>query len=155
MREMSKWWPRVYTSSLLAASFGGSPTLIWPWEGSNYPSRSCNGRNRPQWPKLKKKQGQQLGMNNPEMLETWRIKLIGTFSSNQKIAALKHTKYPDLQSTKNNLTRNSSLVPLLAWNTWCKFSVHLSPGLFSDPHTIRHNFPRMLLGRAHFQPYYK
>ena len=33
---------------------GVSPTLIWPWEGPNYPSRSCNGRNRPKGPKLKK-----------------------------------------------------------------------------------------------------
>ena len=34
---------------------GGSPTLIWPWEGRNYPSRPCNGRDRPKGSKLKKK----------------------------------------------------------------------------------------------------
>ena len=32
---------------------GGSPTSIWPWEGSNYPSRSCNGPNGPKGPKFK------------------------------------------------------------------------------------------------------
>ena len=32
---------------------GGSPTFIWPWEGSNYPSRSCNGPNGPKGPKFK------------------------------------------------------------------------------------------------------
>ena len=33
---------------------GGSPTLIWPREGSNYPSRSCNDFDGPTGPKLKK-----------------------------------------------------------------------------------------------------
>ena len=32
---------------------GGSPTFIWPWEGSNYPSQSCNGPNGPKGPKFK------------------------------------------------------------------------------------------------------
>ena len=31
---------------------GGSPTFVWPWEESNYPSRSCNGPNGPKGPKL-------------------------------------------------------------------------------------------------------
>ena len=35
---------------------GGSPTLIWPLEGSSYPSRSCNGTIGPKRSKLKKKQ---------------------------------------------------------------------------------------------------
>ena len=34
---------------------GGSPTLIWPWEGFSHPSRSCNGSNGPKGPKLKNK----------------------------------------------------------------------------------------------------
>ena len=36
---------------------GGSSTLIWPREGSNCPSWSCNGPNGPKGPKLKQKQG--------------------------------------------------------------------------------------------------
>ena len=38
------------TLGLLAAFFGGLPTLIWPWEESNYPSRSCNGLDGPKGP---------------------------------------------------------------------------------------------------------
>ena len=38
--------------------------LIWPWEGSNYPSRSCNGPNGPKGPKFEqnktKKHGSQM-----------------------------------------------------------------------------------------------
>ena len=30
------------------------PTLIWHWEGSNYPSWSCNGHNGPKGAKFKK-----------------------------------------------------------------------------------------------------
>ena len=33
---------------------GGSLTLIWPWEGSDDPFRSCNGPNGPKGSKLKK-----------------------------------------------------------------------------------------------------
>ena len=40
---------------------GGSPTFIWPWEGSNYPSRSCNGPNGPKGPKFKQNKNKQHG----------------------------------------------------------------------------------------------
>ena len=43
-----------YSLGLSAVFLGGSPTLIWPWQGSNYPSRSCNGPNGPKGPKFKK-----------------------------------------------------------------------------------------------------
>ena len=33
---------------------GGLPTLVWPWEGSNYPSWFCNGPNWQKGPKFKK-----------------------------------------------------------------------------------------------------
>ena len=46
------FWP---FSGLLTAFLGGSPTVIWPWEGFNYPSQYCNGRTRPKGPKFKKK----------------------------------------------------------------------------------------------------
>ena len=40
---------------------GGPPTFIWPWEGSNYPSRSCNGPNGPKGPKFKQNKNKQHG----------------------------------------------------------------------------------------------
>ena len=40
-------WP------LKATFFRWFAHLIWPWEGSNYPFRSCNGPNGPKGPKFK------------------------------------------------------------------------------------------------------
>ena len=56
------WSLNTYVSSsltvipgLLATFFWVvCPSLFWPLEGSNYPSRSCNGPNGPKGPKLKK-----------------------------------------------------------------------------------------------------
>ena len=36
---------------------GGSPTFVVALGGLNYPSRPCNGRNRPEGPKFKKRLG--------------------------------------------------------------------------------------------------
>ena len=48
---------RSHAESLLALCLLFSvvrPPVIWPWEGSNYPSRSCNGLHGPKGPKFKK-----------------------------------------------------------------------------------------------------
>ena len=51
--------PEMRANALLLALWllflSGSLTLIWPWEGSYYPSGSCNGCNRPKGPKFKEK----------------------------------------------------------------------------------------------------
>ena len=40
---------------LISATFSQvvRPPLLWPWDGSNYPSRSCNGPDEPKGPKYK------------------------------------------------------------------------------------------------------
>ena len=41
---------------LLSVNFRVRPLRFWAWEGSNYPSRSCDGPNGPKGPKFDKTQ---------------------------------------------------------------------------------------------------
>ena len=47
--------PHLYASGPLAVFSVVRPPVVWPWEGSNYPSWSCNGLHGPKGPKLKNK----------------------------------------------------------------------------------------------------
>ena len=44
---------RIYTRPVWLLFHQWFAHLIWPWEGPNYPSRSCNGPNGPKRPKFK------------------------------------------------------------------------------------------------------
>ena len=41
------------------------PPLLWPWDGSNYPSRSCNGLNGPKRPKFEQNRLKTVGIDQP------------------------------------------------------------------------------------------
>ena len=57
LTEDSMYWSYsywfYYTPGLSTTFLVVRPPLIWPWEGSNYPFRFCNGPHGPKGPKLK------------------------------------------------------------------------------------------------------
>ena len=67
------WQPKIWnyhgvSPGLLAVFFlVVRPLVIWPWEGSNYPFRSCNGLHGPKEPKFKKQKQQNNGGSKNEV----------------------------------------------------------------------------------------